>query len=52
MRGSGHEHRICELSVGPDGVVVGEPFAGLDGVLTGRPVPYGTDRAGAPTHNR
>jgi circadian clock protein KaiC len=39
MRGSGHEHRICELSVGPDGVVVGEPFAGLDGVLTGRPVP-------------
>jgi circadian clock protein KaiC len=36
-RGSNHEHQICELSVGPEGLVVGEPFTGLGGVLSGQP---------------
>jgi circadian clock protein KaiC len=38
MRGSSHEHQIRELNVGPDGLVVGPPFLGLGGVLTGQPV--------------
>ncbi|MDQ1679883.1 MAG: hypothetical protein QOI42_742, partial [Frankiaceae bacterium] len=33
------ENQIRELSFGPDGVVVGEPFVGLGGVLSGQPVP-------------
>jgi circadian clock protein KaiC len=37
MRGSGHEHQIRELSVGPSGVTIGAPFVGLGGVLTGAP---------------
>ena len=39
MRGSSHEHQIRELTVGPEGLVVGEPFVGLGGVLTGQPRP-------------
>jgi circadian clock protein KaiC len=38
MRGSSHEHQIRELTIGRDGVAVGEPFAGLGGVLTGHPL--------------
>jgi circadian clock protein KaiC len=41
MRGSSHENQIRELSFGPDGVVVGEPFVGLGGVLSGQPIPLG-----------
>jgi circadian clock protein KaiC len=37
MRGSSHEHQIRELSVQDGDLVVGEPFAGLGGVLTGQP---------------
>ena len=38
MRGSSHEHQIRELSVGAEGIAVGEPFIGLGGVLTGQPL--------------
>lgn len=38
MRGSSHEHQIRRLLISPTGVVVGEPFLGLGGVLTGQPV--------------
>jgi circadian clock protein KaiC len=38
MRGSSHEHQIRELNVGHNGLVVGRPFLGLGGVLTGQPV--------------
>ncbi|MDQ1702803.1 MAG: circadian clock protein KaiC, partial [Frankiaceae bacterium] len=41
MRGSSHEHQIRELSVGPEGVVVGAPFVGLRGVLGGQPSQLG-----------
>ena len=37
MRGSSHEHQIRELVVRDGDLVVGEPFAGLGGVLTGQP---------------
>ena len=37
MRGSSHEHQIRELSVQDGDLVVGEPFGGLGGVLTGQP---------------
>jgi circadian clock protein KaiC len=37
MRGSSHEHQIRELAVRDGDLVVGEPFAGLGGVLTGQP---------------
>ncbi len=39
MRGSSHEHEIRELLIGEGVMEVGEPFAGLGGVLTGQPVP-------------
>ncbi len=38
MRGSSHEHQIRRLLISPTGVVVGQPFLGLGGVLTGQPV--------------
>ena len=38
MRGSSHDHQIRELDVRDGDLVVGEPFAGLGGVLTGQPV--------------
>jgi circadian clock protein KaiC len=38
MRGSSHDHQIRELVVRDGDLVVGEPFAGLGGVLTGQPV--------------
>jgi circadian clock protein KaiC len=38
MRGSSHEHQIREMSIGADGVTIGEPFTALGGVLTGQPV--------------
>jgi circadian clock protein KaiC len=41
MRGSSHEHQIRELSVQDGHLVVGEPFAGLGGVLSGQPVVRG-----------
>jgi circadian clock protein KaiC len=41
MRGSGHEHQICELSVRDGDLVVGEPFTGLGGILSGQPVVRG-----------
>ena len=37
MRGSSHEHQIRELSVQDGDLVVGAPFGGLGGVLTGQP---------------
>ena len=37
MRGSSHDHQIRELVVRDGDLVVGEPFAGLGGVLTGQP---------------
>ena len=37
MRGSSHEHQIRELAVGADALVVGPPFTGMGGVLTGQP---------------
>jgi hypothetical protein len=37
MRGSSHDHQIRELSVQDGELVVGEPFGGLGGVLTGQP---------------
>ena len=41
MRGSSHDHQICELSVLEGDLVVGEPFTGLGGVLTGQPAVRG-----------
>ena len=41
MRGSSHDHQIRELSVRDGDLVVGEPFAGLGGVLTGQPAVRG-----------
>ena len=41
MRGSSHDHQIRELSVQGGDLVVGEPFAGLGGVLTGQPAVHG-----------
>jgi circadian clock protein KaiC len=41
MRGSGHEHQICELAVRDGDLVVGEPFTGLGGILGGQPVARG-----------
>ena len=38
MRGSSHDHQIRELAVRDGDLVVGEPFSGLGGVLTGQPV--------------
>lgn len=38
MRGSSHDHQIRELAVRDGDLVVGEPFTGLGGVLTGQPV--------------
>ena len=35
MRGSSHEHQVRELVIGDGDVVVGEPFMGIDSVLTG-----------------
>ena len=40
MRGSGHERQIRELVIRDGELVVGEPFSGLGGVLTGQPVPH------------
>ena len=37
MRGSSHDHQIRELLVRDGDLVVGEPFAGLGGVLSGQP---------------
>jgi len=37
MRGSGHDQQIRELIVEDGSMVVGEPFTGLNGILTGRP---------------
>ncbi len=39
MRGSGHEQQIRELTITESAMVVGEPFRGLDGILTGTSVP-------------
>lgn len=39
MRGSGHEQRICELTIRDGDMEVGEPFTGLGGILTGQAVP-------------
>jgi circadian clock protein KaiC len=44
MRGSDHEHQIRELRFADGKLVVGAPFEGLGGILTGQPV----DR---PTHD-
>jgi len=41
MRGSGHDHQVRELSVRDGDLVVGEPFAGLDGMLSGSAVVRG-----------
>ncbi len=38
MRGSSHEHQVCELVVRDGDLVVGEPFAALGGILGGQPV--------------
>ncbi len=38
MRGSDHDHHIRELTITDGGVQIGEPFAGLGGVLTGQPL--------------
>ncbi len=39
MRGSSHDQRIHELDIGEGAMTVGEPFHGLNGVLTGQAVP-------------
>jgi len=36
MRGSGHDQQIRELIVEDGSMVVGEPFTGLNGILTGQ----------------
>ena len=41
MRGSSHDHQIRELSVQDGDVVVGEPFTGLGGILSGQPLGQG-----------
>ena len=38
MRGTSHEHQIRELRFTGGELTVGEPFAGMRGVLTGQPV--------------
>ena len=38
MRGSDHDHHIRELTIADGAVVIGEPFVGLGGVLTGQPL--------------
>ena len=39
VRGSGHEQRLCELTLAEGDMKVGEPFSGLGGILTGQGVP-------------
>ncbi len=41
MRGSSHDHQMCELYVRDGDLVVGEPFADLGGVLSGQPAVRG-----------
>ncbi len=41
MRGSSHDHKIRELSVQDGDLVVGEPFTGLGGILSGQPLDRG-----------
>jgi len=42
-RSGAHEETIRELRMGPQGISVGEPLEGLQGVLTGVPEVYGED---------
>jgi circadian clock protein KaiC len=42
-RSGAHEHTIREMSMGQNGLVVGEPLEEFQGVLTGTPVFTGTD---------
>jgi circadian clock protein KaiC len=44
-RGGPHEQTIREMTLGPTGIVVGEPLAQFRGVLTGIPM-YEGDRTG------
>ena len=37
MRDSDHEKTLVEFEIGPEGLNVGEKFAGFSGVLTGTP---------------
>jgi circadian clock protein KaiC len=39
IRGSSHVQQIRELSIGDGTMVVGRPFLGLDGIMTGRTTP-------------
>jgi circadian clock protein KaiC len=44
-RSGPHEQTIREMTLGPNGVVVGEPLTQFQGVLTGVPI-YEGDRTG------
>jgi circadian clock protein KaiC len=40
-RGGGHEDTIRELSFSPEGIIIGEPLAQFEGLLTGTPSYFG-----------
>lgn len=43
-----HEHTIREMTLGPNGLVVGEPLSQFRGVLTGLPMYQGGNPSGSP----
>lgn len=47
MRGSGHDRRIREFVIGDDGMHIGDPFAGVSGILAGQSVSVPRNGGGA-----